>query len=68
MDIASAFDAVGGEANAVTGKEHTCYYARVLDEDIPLAVDVLADMVTSAPGSTPRTSRASAGSSSKSSR
>jgi predicted Zn-dependent peptidase len=48
MDIASAFDAVGGEANAVTGKEHTCYYARVLDEDLPLAVDVLCDMVTSA--------------------
>ncbi|HET9658350.1 MAG TPA: pitrilysin family protein [Kineosporiaceae bacterium] len=48
MDIASAFDAVGGEANAVTGKEHTCYYARVLDEDLPMAVDVLVDMVTSA--------------------
>jgi predicted Zn-dependent peptidase len=48
MDIASAFDAVGGEANAVTGKEHTCYYARVLDEDLPMAVDVLCDMVTSA--------------------
>jgi len=48
MDIASAFDAVGGEANAVTGKEHTCYYARVLDEDTELAVDVLLDMVTSA--------------------
>src|SRR3954449_7980259 len=48
MDIASAFDAVGGEANAVTGKEHTCYYARVLDEDLPLAVDVLLDMVTGA--------------------
>jgi len=48
MDIASAFDAVGGEANAVTGKEHTCYYARVLDDDLPLAADVLCDMVTSA--------------------
>ena len=48
MDIASAFDAVGGEANAVTGKEHTCYYARVLDEDLAMAVDVLCDMVTSA--------------------
>jgi predicted Zn-dependent peptidase len=48
MDIASAFDGIGGEANAVTGKEHTCYYARVLDDDLPLAVDVLADMVTSA--------------------
>jgi predicted Zn-dependent peptidase len=48
MDIASAFDAVGGEANAATGKEHTCYYARVIDEDVELAVDVLLDMVTSA--------------------
>jgi predicted Zn-dependent peptidase len=48
MDIATAFDAVGGEANAVTGKEHTCYYARVLDDDLPMAVDVLVDMVTSA--------------------
>ncbi|MFE5293086.1 M16 family metallopeptidase [Isoptericola sp. NPDC056618] len=48
MDIAEAFDAVGGEANAATGKEHTCYYARVLDADLPMAVDVIADMVTSA--------------------
>ncbi|WP_375165523.1 M16 family metallopeptidase [Cellulomonas sp.] len=48
MDIAEAFDAVGGEANAATGKEHTCYYARVLDADVPMAVDVIADMVTSA--------------------
>ncbi|HEV6955616.1 MAG TPA: insulinase family protein, partial [Promicromonospora sp.] len=48
LDIAEAFDAVGGEANAATGKEHTCYYARVLDSDLPMAVDVIADMVTSA--------------------
>lgn len=48
MDIATAFDAVGGEANAATGKEHTCYYARVLDEDLPLAVDVICDMVAAA--------------------
>jgi predicted Zn-dependent peptidase len=48
MDIATAFDAVGGEANAVTGKEYTCYYARVLDEDVAMASDVLLDMVTSA--------------------
>ncbi len=48
MDIAEAFDAVGGEANAATGKEDTCYYARVLDADLPMAVDVIADMVTSA--------------------
>jgi len=48
FDIAEAFDAVGGEANAVTGKEHTCYFARVLDNDLPMAVDVIGDMVTSA--------------------
>lgn len=48
LEIASAFDAVGGEANAATGKEHTCYYARVLDEDLPMAVDLVVDMVTSA--------------------
>jgi predicted Zn-dependent peptidase len=48
MDIAEAFDAVGGEANAATGKEHTVYYARVLDADLPMAIDVLADMMTSA--------------------
>jgi predicted Zn-dependent peptidase len=48
MDIATTFDAVGGEANAATAKESTCYYARVLDTDLPMAVSVLADMVTSA--------------------
>lgn len=48
FDIAGAFDSVGGEANAVTGKENTCYYARVLDTDLPMAIDVIADMVTSA--------------------
>src|SRR5258708_18052320 len=40
-------DAVGGELTAFTAKEYTCYYARVLDADLPLAIDVLADMVTS---------------------
>jgi len=48
LDIAAAFDAVGGEANAGTGKEHTVYYARVLDADLPMATDVILDMVTSA--------------------
>jgi len=47
LDISSEMDTVGGEMNAFTAKEYTCYYARVLDEDLPLAVDVLADMVTS---------------------
>jgi len=47
LDISAAMDAVGGELNAFTGKEFTCYYARVLDSDLPLAIDVLCDMVTS---------------------
>ena len=47
LDISSAMDAVGGELNAFTGKEYTCYYARVLDDDVPLAIDILSDMVTS---------------------
>jgi predicted Zn-dependent peptidase len=42
--IAENFDAVGGDVNAFTSKEYTCYYARVLDKDIELAVDHLADM------------------------
>jgi predicted Zn-dependent peptidase len=46
--IAEAFDAVGGELNAFTAKEHTCFYAHVLDTDLPMAVDVLADVVTDA--------------------
>jgi predicted Zn-dependent peptidase len=46
--IAEELDAVGGELNAFTAKEHTCYYAHVLDTDLPLAVDVLADVVTAA--------------------
>jgi predicted Zn-dependent peptidase len=47
LDISIALDAVGGEFNAFTGKEYTCFHARVLDEDLPLAVDVLGDMITS---------------------
>ncbi len=47
LEISAAIDAVGGELNAFTGKEYTCYYARVLDADLPLAIDVLSDMVTS---------------------
>ena len=44
-DIADAFDAVGGELNAFTAKEYTCYYARVLDRDLPMAVEHLSDML-----------------------
>jgi predicted Zn-dependent peptidase len=48
LEIAVVMDAVGGELNAFTAKEYTCYYARVLDADLPLAVDVVSDLVTSA--------------------
>ncbi|RNL65082.1 insulinase family protein [Nocardioides marmoriginsengisoli] len=46
MEISSALDAVGGEFNAYTAREYTCYHARVLDQDLPMAVDVLGDMLT----------------------
>lgn len=46
LDISAALDAVGGEMNAFTAKEFTCYYARVLDDDLPLAIDVVCDMLT----------------------
>jgi predicted Zn-dependent peptidase len=45
QDIAEDFDAVGGDINAFTAKEYTCYYARIRDRDIEMAVDHLADMV-----------------------
>lgn len=48
LDIAQAFDRVGGDSNALTAKEHTCYYARVLDDDTTMAIKVLTDMVTNA--------------------
>ncbi len=46
LEISQALDAVGGELNAFTGKEYTCFHARVLDDDLPLAIDVVADMIT----------------------
>ncbi|CAN5401568.1 pitrilysin family protein [soil metagenome] len=46
LDISVALDEVGGEFNAFTAKEYTCFHARVLDEDLPLAVDVIGDMIT----------------------
>src|SRR6201984_2506808 len=44
--IAEEVDAVGGVLNAFTGKEYTCYYAKVLREHVPLALDLLADIFT----------------------
>ncbi len=46
--IAETFDAIGGEANAFSAREYTCFYARVLDRDLPLALEVLADMFLNA--------------------
>jgi predicted Zn-dependent peptidase len=43
--ISEAFDQLGGELNAFTSKEYTCYYARVLDEHVPTAIEILSDMV-----------------------
>lgn len=48
LEISSALEAVGGELNAYTAKEHTCYYAHILAEDLPLAVDVVGDLVNNA--------------------
>ena len=47
MDISSSIEAVGGEMNAFTSKEYTCFYARVIDTDLALAVDVISDLMTS---------------------
>jgi predicted Zn-dependent peptidase len=44
-DIAEAFDAVGGDLNAFTAKEYTCYYCRVRDQDLPMAVEFMSDML-----------------------
>jgi predicted Zn-dependent peptidase len=44
-DIAEAFDAVGGDLNAFSAKEYTCYYCRVLDRDLPMAVEFMSDMI-----------------------
>jgi predicted Zn-dependent peptidase len=42
--IAEEFDAIGGNVNAFTSKEYTCYYAKVLDQHLPIALDILSDM------------------------
>jgi predicted Zn-dependent peptidase len=44
--ISATIESVGGELNAYTAKEHTCFYARVLHSDAELALDVLTDMIT----------------------
>ncbi|MBM3656078.1 MAG: insulinase family protein [Actinobacteria bacterium] len=47
MEISSSIEAVGGEMNAFTSKEYTCFHARVIDKDLPLAIDVISDLITS---------------------
>lgn len=44
-EIAETIDSVGGQINAFTAKEHTCYYLKMLDSHLELAVDVLSDML-----------------------
>jgi predicted Zn-dependent peptidase len=44
QDIAEAFDSIGGQLNAFTGKEYTCLYAKVLDSHKEYALEILADM------------------------
>jgi predicted Zn-dependent peptidase len=45
LDIAAEIEAVGGHLNAYTSREHTAYYAKVLKQDLGLAVDILADIL-----------------------
>ena len=47
LEISSSIESVGGEMNAFTSKEYTCFYARVIDTDLPLAIDVVSDLITS---------------------
>ena len=47
LEISSSIEAVGGEMNAFTTKEYTCFYARVIDTDIHLAIDVISELITS---------------------
>lgn len=44
-DISEGFDNIGGEINAYTAKEYTCFYFKVVDEHLPVAVDILSDML-----------------------
>ncbi len=43
-DIAREIDSVGGTLNAFTGREYTCFYAKVIDKNLPLAIDLLSDI------------------------
>ena len=43
-EIAESFDSIGGQVNAFTSKEYTCYYAKVMDNHASYALEILADM------------------------
>lgn len=43
--LAEAIDDVGGQINAFTSKEHTCFYTRVITEHLPIAINILGDMI-----------------------
>ena len=43
-DIAKEMDSVGGTLNAFTGREYTCFYAKIIDKNLPLAIDLLSDI------------------------
>jgi predicted Zn-dependent peptidase len=45
LEIAAEIEAVGGHVNAYTSREHTAYYAKVLKQNAPLAIDILADIL-----------------------
>ena len=47
LEISSSIESVGGEMNAFTSKEYTCFYARVIDTDLPMAINVVSDLITS---------------------
>ena len=46
IEIAQAIDSIGGQINAYTSTEYTCYYIKVLDKHLPLAIELLSDMIT----------------------
>ena len=47
LEISATIEAVGGEMNAFSSKEYSCFYARVIDTDLPMAIDVVSDLITS---------------------
>lgn len=48
LEISQTFDAIGADHNAATAHEYTCYFAHLRGDDLPIAIEVLSDMVTSA--------------------